>query len=313
MSVLCRRDLADDAATESWSRLTREIAASDGAEPFSDQARLDAVAGRRLAFEVCAEGPSTSAPHAVAGALVLGAGELDLVLVPTRRGGGLGTRAVAEALASADAEIPGGGRAPLTAWSHGDHPAARALAARFGFAATRRLLRLRCALTPARVPGRPESESGHGGMRLSTFRPGRDDAEWVALNALIFAAHPEQGALTVDDVHARASEPWFCADDFLVARDTSGQMAGYNWLKIEPGTRDGEIYVIGVAPEASGQGLGRRLMQAGLARLAARGCTTATLYVEGDNVPALGLYRSLGFQDDTRDVQYTRLNAAAGR
>lgn len=311
MSVLYRRDLADE--PESWSRLAREIAAFDGAEPFSDQARLDAAAGRRLAFEVRAEGPTVSAPHTVAGALILGAGELDLALVPEYRGMGLGTRAVREALASADAGTPDKGRAPLTAWSHGDHPAARALAARFDFTATRHLLRLRRALTPDGARSRVPAESDRDGVRPEAFRPGKDDVEWVRLNSRIFAAHPEQGSLTADDLRARAAEPWFCAGDFLVARDTAGRMTGYNWLKIEPGARDGEVYVIGVAPEASGQGLGRRLMLAGLARLAQRGCSAATLYVEGDNLPALGLYRSLGFQDDTLDVQYTRLDSAAGR
>jgi mycothiol synthase len=49
------------------------------------------------------------------------------------------------------------------------------------------------------------------------------------------------------------------------------------------------------------------LMQRGLERLAQRGCTAASLYVEADNTSAVRLYRSLGFTDFTIDVQYRRL------
>jgi mycothiol synthase len=86
-------------------------------------------------------------------------------------------------------------------------------------------------------------------------------------------------------------------------------MVGYNWLKIEPDAEPpaaGEIYVIGVAPEASAHGLGRALMTAGLARLRERGCHAAELYVEGDNAPAVHLYRALGFVNAAVHVQYSR-------
>jgi mycothiol synthase len=104
----------------------------------------------------------------------------------------------------------------------------------------------------------------------------------------------------VADLQHREAEPWFDADDFLIARDEDGRMIGYNWLKIEGDL--GEVYVVGV--DAPGRGLGRSLMQAGLERMRERGCTTAALYVEADNVPAVKLYRSLGFTDHTIDVQY---------
>lgn len=46
-----------------------------------------------------------------------------------------------------------------------------------------------------------------------------------------------------------------------------------------------------------GQGLGRRVMTAGLAWAGAAGATHAGIQVLADNVPALNLYRSLGFTD----------------
>lgn len=81
-------------------------------------------------------------------------------------------------------------------------------------------------------------------------------------------------------------------------------LVGYDWLKIEPGSSTGEIYVLGIAPEAAGRGLGRALLGAGLARMVERSCTAADLYVEAENRAAVALYRSLGFTDAAIDVQY---------
>ncbi|WP_183086389.1 mycothiol synthase [Mycetocola zhadangensis] len=280
--TLRTRSLQDPASRSAFTRLVRMAITVDGQGPFNDQALLDAESGaRRLDFIVELQESPSAAEHLV-GAAILGTDELELVIDPEWRGSGYGRAAVAELIADAS---PG-----LKAWSHGDHPAARALASRFGFTPIRTLLQLRMPLA-----GSPNSAPV-----FDSFRPGTDDVEWVALNARIFASHPEQGSITVDDLHRRRAEPWFQNDDFLIARDEEGRMVGYNWLKIEGDL--GEIYVIGV--EAPGRGLGKSLMLAGLERMRARGCSTAALFVEADNEPAVHLYRSLGFSDHTIDVQY---------
>lgn len=284
-------DLADAAARERFEAVASAAAAVDGYPPFNEQAVLDLAAGRRTPLLISVGG-------AAVGAAVLGQGELDLVVAPAHRGHGHGSEALGQILAGAPGE--------LTAWSHGDHPAARVLANRYRMAAARTLLQLRVSLTRDR-PATAAPGPGQG-IVIGGFRPGADDADWVALNALVFARHPEQGALTGDDLAARKAEPWFDPGDFLVARDeSSGAMIGYIWLKIEPASPTGEIYVIGVHPDAAGRGLGRTLMLAGLDRLRERGCTAATLYVEAHNAAAVNLYRSLGFIDFTIDVQYRRL------
>jgi mycothiol synthase len=258
---------------------------ADGADPFNEQTRLDVESGRRTALLVRAAGR-------VVGAAVVGGGELDLAVLPAERRHGVATAVVSQLIASAEG--------PITAWAHGDHPAAARLADRFGFARVRTLLKLGMPLAaepaPVAVPAAYE---------LTALRPGLDDEEWVDLNARIFAAHPEQGALTVDDLRARQAEPWFDAGDVLLLRDASGRLVGYDWVKVEPGA-PGEIYVLGVAPEAAGGGLGRALLAAGLWRLRDRGCAEAELYVEGDNAPALALYRSAGFTDRSVDIHYRR-------
>ncbi|WP_308467721.1 mycothiol synthase [Rathayibacter soli] len=292
-------DLTDAAAAADFFRVADAAREEDGYDPFNEQSRFDVTSGRRTPIVATVW---SAQEHARAiGAAILGHGQLDFVIDPVFRGKGLGGIALNGLLATVTGE--------LTAWAHGDHPAARILAERHGFDAVRRLLQLR-----APLDARPElvARPGalHGGAAhpaITAFRPGIDDAEWMALNAAVFATHPEQGAVTLADLGERMAEPWFNAGDFLIARDQAGRMVGYNWLKIEPDAQEGEIYVIGVAAASAGQGLGRSLMRAGLARLRERGSTAATLYVEADNAAAVHLYRSLGFLDHTVDVQYRRI------
>ncbi|MEF2975794.1 mycothiol synthase [Subtercola sp. YIM 133946] len=285
--------------------------AADGQPPFNDQTLVAARAGRCV-FTLAYSG------QALAGAAVVNDDTLELVIDPALRGRGLGAALtshmldedsvfarrrrphvsyLSRLLEPFQSDVPVA--IPTLAWSHGDHPAAAALAKQHHFAAVRRLLQLRMPLD-ASMPEPPQL------TRVDAFVPGVDDEAWVALNARIFSGHPEQGQLSVDDLRARMAEPWFDAGDFLVARGNDGELIGYNWLKIEPGETVGEIYVIGVDAGHSARGIGRELMLRGLKRLVSRGCTVAALYVDEGNTPAVPLYRSLGFTDFTVDVQYAR-------
>ena len=296
-------DLSDTHAAEEFYRVADAARDVDGYDPFNEQSRFDVASGRRT--PVVATAWAEQQHGRAIGAAIVGHGELDLVIDPVFRGKGYGSVALGGLMPNL--------RGVVTAWSHGDHPAARILAGRHGFSATRTLLQLRLdpiAESTASVTSTTSTSSETGSrppsVTIAAFDPNTDAAEWVAVNASVFATHPEQGGVTQDDLHERMAEPWFDAGDFLVARDADGRMIGYNWLKIEPEAHDGEIYVIGVDASAAGQGLGRRLMAAGLDRLRQRGCTSASLYVEADNAAAVHLYRSIGFAEHTVDVQYTR-------
>lgn len=300
-------DLDDPAQREAYYGVAAAALDVDGYDPFNEQARLDVASGRRSpVLATLSEqddggddtGSSGGTSGRPVGAAILGRGELDFVIDPLFRGKGYGEAALRGLLATA--------RGTLTAWSHGDHPAARLLAERHGFVAERTLLHL-----VAPLDARPPDAPGHlpDGYTIGPMRVGADDDEWVRLNARIFDTHPEQGRLTVDDLRARQQEPWFRADDVLMLRDESGRLVGYDWLKVEATdgeTTDGEIYVLGVDPALAGRGLGRILLSAGLRRLVDVGCNKAGLYVEADNEAAVRLYRTMGFTDDTIDVQYRR-------
>jgi mycothiol synthase len=292
-------DLSSNEAAAEFYRVADAARDVDGYDPFNEQSRLDVASGRRT--PIVATVWSQDEHARAIGAAIIGHGELDLVIDPIFRGKGFGGVAASGLLATIQGEV--------TAWSHGDHPAARILATRHGFEAVRTLLQLR--LSPIPDAGGPAATGSATGDEASaatvtSFDPNTDAAEWVALNALVFASHPEQGGITESDLRERMAEPWFDAGDFLIARDASGTMIGYNWLKIEPAAEEGEIYVIGVDHSHAGRGLGRSLMNAGIRRLRERGCTAATLYVEAENAAAVHLYRSMGFTDRTVDVQYRR-------
>jgi mycothiol synthase len=264
------------------------------APPFSDQTLVDVRAGRATVLTV---------DHGVA---VVRDGELELVVAQEARGQGIGTALVTQALAL------GGGAAPRLAWAHGDHPAARALAKRFGWRAVRTLLQLRAPIDGAAPSPDVPSVDVPSGYSLSAFRPGTDDeTDWLALNAAAFAHHPEQGRMTLDDLHAREADAWFSGEDLLLLRDASGTLAGSCWLKVEDGI--GEFYAVAVRPDLQGQRLGGVLMRAGTARLRGRGLSAAALYVEGDNEPALALYRRSGFTQHAIDVQYAAPEQPTGR
>ena len=56
------------------------------------------------------------------------------------------------------------------------------------------------------------------------------------------------------------------------------------------------IHDIAVSPEARGQGIGRQLLASVEADARALGCAKVTLEVRSDNIRAMGLYQSVGFQ-----------------
>ncbi|HWE89154.1 MAG TPA: mycothiol synthase [Pseudonocardiaceae bacterium] len=224
----------------------------------------------------------------------------ELFTRPDSRGHGVGGRLLAELLDHAAEDV--------RIWSHGDHPAAAALARRFGLRRVRELHRMLLDPLPAELPDRPLP----AGVRLRPFVPGQDEPAVIEVNKRAFAWHPEQGALTVDELRATESEPWFDPAGFLLAVDTADaadtvdRLVGFHWTKIHPSIQIGEVYVLAVDPDAHGGGLGTALTLAGLRYLAGRSLRRVMLYVEGDNQPAIALYTKLGFGLWDMDVQYAR-------
>jgi len=237
--------------------------------------------------------------------------EVNLVVAPSSRGEGVGRALAAAALAV----LPD---ARVSAWSHGNHPAAAALAFSLGFDRVRDLWIMRRSLRDD-LPDVPEVRDIER-IVVRAFEPGRDEVAFLALNAAAFADHPEQGGMTRTDLDQRMAEGWFDPSGFFLAESTptgssdSARLLGFHWTKVPAADGSyGEVYVVGVSPDAQGMGLGKVLTLTGLRHLRSRGLDEVILHVESDNAAAVKVYEGLGFthaEADT-DVMYRRPRATS--
>ncbi len=266
-------------------RLVAEITEHDGVSPINESASMG-IGGVREAdfffmglrsdpygFVVCDERDGT---------LLLG-------VHPAHRSEGVGAELLREALrAHPDSAV----------WAFGTLPGGDSLARRLGLHPVRTLLRMERPLAGADYTAElPE------GYRIVTFTPDLTDA-LLALNAQAFAHHPEQGRLTRKEFEDLTRLPWFDPAGFFVAMH-GDEVAGLHWTKQHVGGL-GEVYLIAVAREHEGKGLGRALLARGLAHLAGLGDDRVQLYVEGDEERVVRMYTNAGFEIVQTDTAYRR-------
>jgi mycothiol synthase len=267
-------DVPDETTRVAILSLANRIAAQDGAPPLSDDALTH-----------------LSSP--------------DVEHVVARDGGqliGYGQRRDGSAEIAADADVAGvlvdALREPgLLIWAHGRRSGLTQVLGSRGFTPTRELYQLRRPLDDL-PPDPPLPE----GVTVRSFQPGQDEQAWLEVNAAAFATHREQGRRTLAELQALMAEPWFAPWDFLLA-DRDGELLGFHWTKVHSAEL-GEVYVLGISPNAQGLGLGNALLVRGLRHLAERGCTEVLLYVDGDNTGARRLYEKAGFHEHDLDVQW---------
>lgn len=269
--------------------LASRVADFDHVEPLNEASLLalrDRVEPR---VDIRFESPDG---QVMALAFAVGDAPVEVMVDPRFRRGGFGTRMVASALSEGETSF----------WAHGDLIGAAQIARQTGLVAERTLLILR-----KEFDGPVEIETMPDGVALRAFRIGDEDSI-VAVNARAFADHPEQGAMDRADFDRRMSSDWFDPEGLFVA-ERSGQVVGFHWTKIDtqPSTGPvGEVYVVGIDPDAQGGGLGKALTARGLRHLQDAGVAEVILYVEGDNEAALAVYRRLGFKDFKKDVLYRK-------
>jgi len=269
--VLLQLKRADDTDTDAWHFVARRLDPSQGSELIG-YAFLDKSNPE--------EGPTA-----------------EVVVAPASRRQGVG----GALLDSLRMKVRRGEK-PARVWAHGALPAAAALAAKRGMEPVRELWVMARPL--AEVPAVAPVD----GIRIAPFRPGTDDEAWVEVNSRAFAHHPEQGAMTVEDLRERMAEPWFDPEGFFLAW-RGAKLAGFHWTKVHEHSAYGdgpvgEVYVLGLDPGEQGHGLGRTLTQVGLEHLHDRGLSDVILYVEADNAPAVAVYTKLGFTRRSADIMY---------
>jgi mycothiol synthase len=226
---------------------------------------------------------------------------VEAVVHPQHRGKGLGALILKEAI-----KICGD---KTRIWSHGDSPAAKAIAASL------KLERLWSNLLMSKSLGEIQQVTSKYPIR--TFIADFDNQAFLSLNNKVFANYPDQGGWSEDNLKVRLNEEWFQKEGFFVAED-KGELIGFCWTKIHGahthshsgGDDDhghdalGEIYVLAVNPDYKGQGVGRDLTITGLNYLKHQGLNNVMLYVGVENKPAFNLYKSLGFNEFGSDVMY---------
>lgn len=274
MPPIVTRTSLDAQAREQVLGLVRAIEGEDGAPPLSDQS-LARLRSDGVVHLVAREG------DVLVGYAQLAADSLEIA----------GPAAVADAFLDE--------ARPHLVWSHGRRSRLIPVLEARGWHRSRQLHQLRRSLDadlqpdPALPPG----------VQVRSFVPGRDDEAWLALNAAAFAHHPEQGAMTQADLDALIAADWFDANGFLLA-ERNDELLAFHWTK-QHGDGLGEVYVLGVAPQQQGSGLGGALLRRGLRHLRTAGCVTVLLYVDDDNPGALHLYERDGFTRYDLDVQWT--------
>lgn len=227
---------------------------------------------------------------------------LDGLIVSSRSAGADGPMLLAALYHALGPSIAASKAKNVELWGKPAEPWHRSLAEREGFDELRSLHQLRCSL-PLDGPV----------LATRPFVPGQDEERLLRVNNRAFASHPDQGNLTVEDLAAAATQPWYDPDGIRLYEDPADPdvLAGFCWTKIHEPIADGEpalgeIYAIGVDPDHHGKGLGKPMTAAGLAWLADAGLTTGMLYVEADNEPALATYYKLGFELHRTDTAWHR-------
>jgi len=121
--------------------------------------------------------------------------------------------------------------------------------------------------------------------------PEASATEAEALANLHSTAFPQTWLSPAELIRAQAPQ------EALLCLSQQGLPVGYVRVSQAEGLSQGQIDFLAVQPQYQGQGLGRRLLQAGLHWIFnLRGLAEAHLVVSSDNPAALQLYHSVGFE-----------------
>lgn len=101
----------------------------------------------------------------------------------------------------------------------------------------------------------------------------------------------------VDRLSRRSFRHWIGTENrALLVAEVAGVLAAYVLIIYHPGTRLARVYSLAVAKQMRGQGLAGKLMAAGEQASREDGRLYLRLEVSVDNIAAIKLYESLGFQ-----------------
>lgn len=151
------------------------------------------------------------------------------------------------------------------------------------------------------------------GYSLGYVRGDEDVEPWVAAYNQSFIDHYNHHPMLAADRLHRMREPFYVAEQDLVAIAPDGTVSAFCWCSINPmenersGRSEGWIGLLGTRRGHRNIGLGRAMLHAGLQRLKADGVQIALLGVDGDSpTGATRLYESAGFRKIFTIVSYVK-------
>lgn len=277
----------DEINFELIQKLLNACADVDGVNPFSEHAMLHLQ--HRLEREVkhyeIFDGPHLAGyAHIDLRDQVYGP-SIEIAVSPAYRRHGVGKHLLEKIIS----DFP---QRKIRLWAHGLNTGAASLASSCGFKKVRTLWQMRRSLmTPISKPVFPTE------LTISKFDIDSHLGGWLAANKLAFANHPEQGSWTETSLRLRMKEEWFDGDGFQVVQN-GDEIVAYVWTKVDSTNRAaklGEIYIVGVIPQWQNRGLGKALTLSALNQLRYENLSSALLYVDESNQPAIKLYEDLGF------------------
>jgi mycothiol synthase len=311
-------DRLDPSTAAAIARIVERARVHDGRSPIGEHKFIRLVGGEADTFGligrvdgICA-GFAQATRYAAHDALPSRLAA-ELLVDPEHRGSGLGRALVTRLLTHARRHEV----ARFDIWAHHADGAATGLATAMAMRVSRQLWQMAMRLDPAAAEQRLELPDG---VRLRAFRPGVDEGVLIGLIREAFSGHPENAVFDAEDLAARADLPWFDPSAILIAEDvTSSKPLGVHWMKLDAARHAGktghagegasghadEVYILAVAPEAQGRGIGHLRLSAGLQPLRDRGTEMAILSVDAENQAAIALYRKAGFRFEHLDTCYS--------
>jgi ribosomal protein S18 acetylase RimI-like enzyme len=120
------------------------------------------------------------------------------------------------------------------------------------------------------------------------------NAQLTDLEALVAL---EKSCFETDRLSRRSFKHWISTEHrALLVAETGNTIAGYILIIYHPGTRLARIYSIAVSHQHRGRGIAMQLMSAGEQAANDSGRLYLRLEVSVDNIPAIKLYETLGYQ-----------------
>lgn len=187
-----------------------------------------------------------------------------------------------------------------------DNLAAKSALLKLGFKSVRRFLHMRLDMT------RLSDEKINPASQQCRHLQNGEEHKLTEIQNRSFAGNWGYNPNTVEEIIYRLNLSHSSPEDVLLVEDGE-RVAGYCWTRAireaetATGESKGQICMLGVDPDYRGQGIGKRVLLAGLSHLKSKGLPVAELTVDSQNKTACALYQSVGFRIHDRIMWYEKV------